>query len=155
MKQTVLLVIIAIIGLGVGLAGGVVITNSKSKPVVADLQSKLQQSEAASQKRSSDYAAAISRLNNELQQSKTELENLRASAQTAAAAESENTASDSNSIPAAANLYTVKEGDSLWKIAASQLGDSNRYKEIVKLNPNVSANGKNLSVGSKLKLPAR
>ena len=31
-------------------------------------------------------------------------------------------------------LYTVKQGDSLWKIAASQLGAGYRYNEIKKLN---------------------
>ncbi len=30
--------------------------------------------------------------------------------------------------------YTVKKGDSLWAIAASELGDGARYKEIVSLN---------------------
>jgi nucleoid-associated protein YgaU len=64
-------------------------------------------------------------------------------------------ASDDNSIPGTAKLYTVKEGDSLWDIAASQLGDANRYKEIIKLNPDVSPDGKNLAVGTKLKIPTR
>jgi nucleoid-associated protein YgaU len=170
MNQRVVQVIIAIVGLGVGLAAGVVITNSKSKPVIADLQSKLQQSEAASQKRSSEYDFTISRLSNELRQSKIELEKLRSSAQAAeqaaaaaatekavtAAVGSKNTAvaSDSNSVPGTVKLYTVKEGDSLWKIAASQLGDGNRYKEILKLNPNISEGG-NLAVGTKLKMPTR
>jgi nucleoid-associated protein YgaU len=162
MNQRVVQVIIALIGLGVGLAAGVMIMSSKSKAAIADLQSKLKQSEAASQKRGSDYAIMINRLNNELRESKVELEKLRSSAAAAeeaviAAAESKNTAaaSDSSPVPGAANLYTVKEGDSLWEIAASQLGDGNRYKEIIKLNPDVSADGKNLSVGMKLKIPTR
>ena len=30
--------------------------------------------------------------------------------------------------------YTVKKGDSLWKIAKEHLGDGNRWKEIQTLN---------------------
>ena len=162
MNQKVVQAIIAIVGLGVGLAFGVMITNSKSKAAIADLQSKLQQSEVTSQKRSSNYDITINRLNNELQQAKIELEKLKPSAPAAegvviATAENKKTAaaSDDNSIPGTAKLYTVKEGDSLWEIAASQLGDGNRYKEIIKLNPNVSTDGKNLAVGMKLKIPTR
>lgn len=35
---------------------------------------------------------------------------------------------------AASRTYTVKSGDSLWAIAAKQLGNGNRYKEIKSLN---------------------
>ena len=162
MNQKVVQAIIAIVGLGVGLAFGIMITNSKSKAAIADLQSKLQQSETASQERISSYDITINRLNNELQQAKIEFEKFSASAPAAeeaavAAAENKKTAaaSDDNSVPGAAKLYTVKEGDSLWKIAASQLGDGNRYKEIIKLNPDVSTDSKNLVVGTELKIPAR
>src|SRR4030042_2031418 len=162
MNQKVVLAIIAILGLGVGLAVGVVITNSKNKVVIADLQSKMQQSEAASQKRIGNYDITIRRLNNELQWAKIELQKLKSSAPAVeavavAAAENKKTAvaSDGNSVPDTAKLYTVEEGDSLWEIAASQLGDGNRYKEIIKLNPNVSPDGRNLSVGTKLKIQAR
>lgn len=53
------------------------------------------------------------------------------------------------------NVYTVREGDSLWRIASEQLGDGNRYKEIVKLNNNVLTNEDDIQVDMKLKLPAR
>jgi nucleoid-associated protein YgaU len=33
--------------------------------------------------------------------------------------------------------YTVREGDSLWKVAADQLGDGSRYTEVAKLNADV------------------
>ena len=163
MNPRVVHVIIAVITLGVGLAAGVMIANSKSKVVIADLQSKLQQSEAASQKRSSDYAVSINRLSNELRQSKIEIERLRASAAEAASqaavASADNrkpaAASEGSSVPGDTKLYTVQDGDSLWEIAASQLGDGNRYKEIIQLNPNVSPDGRNLAVGTKLKIPAR
>lgn len=47
--------------------------------------------------------------------------------------------------------YTVKAGDSLWKIAKLQLNDGSRYKEIAKLNGITDYN--NLSLGAVLKLP--
>ncbi len=49
--------------------------------------------------------------------------------------------------------YVVVEGDSLWKIAASKLGDGSRYDEIVALNK--LTNEDSLTVGMKLKLPAK
>lgn len=47
--------------------------------------------------------------------------------------------------------YTVKSGDTLWKIAKNYLGDGNKYKEIQK------ANGMNDTVifpGMVLKIPS-
>jgi len=61
--------------------------------------------------------------------------------------------------PAAAaksgSVYVVKEGDSLWKIAASQLGDGNRYREIVKANSNLLSSEDDIAVGMQLKMPAK
>jgi hypothetical protein len=51
--------------------------------------------------------------------------------------------------------YVVKEGDTLWNIAAEQLGDSSRYKEISKLNTDVLKNENDLTIGMKLSLPDR
>jgi nucleoid-associated protein YgaU len=48
--------------------------------------------------------------------------------------------------------YVVKGGDSLTKIAQRMLGDGNRWKEIVAMNPGVDP--KRLAVGTSLKLPA-
>lgn len=50
--------------------------------------------------------------------------------------------------------YTVQEGDSLWKIAANQLGQGFRFREILDLNPDVSED-QTLKVGRTLKIPAR
>jgi nucleoid-associated protein YgaU len=55
----------------------------------------------------------------------------------------------------AGSVYVVKEGDSLWKIAATQLGDGNRYKEIVKANSNILSSEDDIAVGMQLKMPAK
>jgi nucleoid-associated protein YgaU len=47
--------------------------------------------------------------------------------------------------------YTTKDGDSLWSIAASELGDGSRYHEIVKLNKIEDED--TVGVGITLKLP--
>ncbi|MFE5159632.1 N-acetylmuramoyl-L-alanine amidase [Streptomyces sp. NPDC056697] len=49
--------------------------------------------------------------------------------------------------------YTVGKGDTLWSIAASKLGDGNRYREIAKLNGLKDADA--ITPGQKLKLPKR
>lgn len=51
--------------------------------------------------------------------------------------------------------YVVREGDSLWQIAAEQLGSGSRCSEIAELNANVLDSEDNLSIGMCLKLPAR
>ncbi len=51
--------------------------------------------------------------------------------------------------------YLVQEGDSLWRIAAEQLGNGSRYSEIAELNADILDDNDSLSVGMRLKLPAR
>jgi nucleoid-associated protein YgaU len=51
--------------------------------------------------------------------------------------------------------YVVQEGDSLWRIAAEQLGDGSRYTEIAKLNADILDDEDNLVVGTRLKMPGR
>jgi nucleoid-associated protein YgaU len=51
--------------------------------------------------------------------------------------------------------YTVRDGDSLWKIAADQLGDGSRYQEIAKLNADVLSDEDRLTIGMTLKLPPK
>lgn len=55
--------------------------------------------------------------------------------------------------PPGAKTYTVKEGDSLWVVARSQLGDARRVNEIARLN-GLKPPYK-VKAGTKLKLPAR
>ena len=49
--------------------------------------------------------------------------------------------------------YVVKEGDSLWSIAAEKLGNGSRYSEISKLNADVLKNDHDLTIGMRLSLP--
>lgn len=49
--------------------------------------------------------------------------------------------------------YTVKKGDSLWKIAQAQLGKGSRYMEIYNLNKDKMSNPNNIKVGCVLTLP--
>jgi nucleoid-associated protein YgaU len=51
--------------------------------------------------------------------------------------------------------YIVREGDSLWQIAAEQLGDGSRYKEINKLNGDILENEDTIAVGMRLRMPPR
>jgi nucleoid-associated protein YgaU len=159
-------VIIALFGLGIGVGSGVLITKSKvdkSKAIITDLQSRMQKSEMISQERIQDADAKIIRLNSELTQVKTELDQVKIGGrEVTKTSPAENTGvkdmaavAMDNTQRTATTVYIVKEGDSLWEIAASQLGDGNRYKEIMKLNPNVSTDAKNLAVGTKLKMPTR
>ncbi|WP_330696100.1 LysM peptidoglycan-binding domain-containing protein [Anaerotignum sp.] len=50
------------------------------------------------------------------------------------------------------NVYTVKKGDSLWKICKAQLGDGAKFKEIAKLNgisnPNLIYPGQVIQLGN-------
>jgi nucleoid-associated protein YgaU len=66
------------------------------------------------------------------------------------------TPSDTNRTPSTVPTidYTVQDGDSFWKIAQEQLGDGNRYTEILKLNPTISEN-QTLTIGTKIKIPTR
>lgn len=59
-------------------------------------------------------------------------------------------AEPNNSGSAGEKIYTVQRGDSLWKIAVTQLGNGTRWKEIQQLNnlPN-----DRIYVGQKLKMP--
>jgi nucleoid-associated protein YgaU len=54
-----------------------------------------------------------------------------------------------------ASEYVVQSGDSLWKIAAKQLGNGARFEEIASLNEDVLDGGEDLTVGMRLKLPTR
>jgi nucleoid-associated protein YgaU len=78
----------------------------------------------------------------------------------AALADSEDTresAADTRSEnqPSATATYTVKEGDSLYRIAQNLLGDGDRYDEIFKANQDKLSSAGDIRVGMKLTLPER
>ena len=50
-------------------------------------------------------------------------------------------------------IVTVKPGDSLWKLAASRLGDGRRWRELLTRNPGLP-NPDLLEVGSRIVVPA-
>jgi nucleoid-associated protein YgaU len=50
--------------------------------------------------------------------------------------------------------YTIQSGDYLYKIAQKQLGDGERYTEILRLNSELSEKDR-LKVGTKLKIPKK
>ena len=51
-------------------------------------------------------------------------------------------------------IYTVKEGDSLWRIARDQLGDASRHLELAELNKAaLGGDPNNLKLGQKIILP--
>lgn len=49
--------------------------------------------------------------------------------------------------------YVVRKGDTYWRIAAEQLGNGHRWKEIEALNPNVNMNA--LKVGQTIRIPVK
>jgi len=58
--------------------------------------------------------------------------------------------------PPKPRYYTVKSGDSLWRIAKEQLGDPARHEELFELNAATLNNDPdNLHLGQKLILPPK
>ncbi|MCJ7543685.1 MAG: LysM peptidoglycan-binding domain-containing protein [Phycisphaerae bacterium] len=55
--------------------------------------------------------------------------------------------------PPAANTYTVQKGDTLWSIAQRFLGDGQRWREIVDVNPGLEP--AKLKVGQVIVLPPK
>ncbi len=58
-------------------------------------------------------------------------------------------------VSAEPRTYTVKAGDNLMRISASQLGDAKRYNEILELNKDTLKSASALKIGMTLKIPAK
>ena len=69
-------------------------------------------------------------------------------------ASGESSASGQNTDSGSARTYTVKKGDCLWNIAASELGDGSRWPEIYELNRDKISNPRLIYAGQELTLPA-
>ncbi|HBG28817.1 MAG: hypothetical protein A2Y10_06855 [Planctomycetes bacterium GWF2_41_51] len=168
MKQIIIIIVIGIVGLGAGFAGGMYFANFKNKAVVADLQTKMQQEQAEAQERITGYDRMMEMLNGELQRASLEIEKLRTPAPVVAAEpvqtetavkaveyeKPDGPATTSTMQDTNTRSYTIQSGDSLWSIAQKQLGNGSRFNEILKLNPKITAKS-NLVVGSRLKIPSK
>ena len=99
---------------------------------------------------------SVRKTNQRLTQSVAEFEGqLRQAEASVPATQTDSQPSTTETLPSAAeSFYTVVEGDSIWNIAEAQLGDGNRYTEILTLNPRIEED-QPLFVGTKLKLPAQ
>ena len=49
--------------------------------------------------------------------------------------------------------YRVQKGDTLWKIAAKQLGNGSKYKDIISANKGVLNTADDIQIGMELKIP--
>lgn len=56
-------------------------------------------------------------------------------------------------VPAFAGTYTVKKGDSLWKISKQELGNGSRWREIYEANKDAIKNPNQIYVGQVLQIP--
>jgi len=181
MKQWKASLAALVVGAGVGVGIGMMVSKSKlddSQEIITALMEQSQksatESEAAIQKATmerdrsrSDLSRSqsqVSQLSTELMRFKAELAKAQAQINplTAPPVSIEAAEPASTPQPAATTAtptgptaeYVIKDGDSLWKIAEQQLGNGMRYKEILRLNPNITEK-QTLVVGSKLKLPSQ
>jgi 5'-nucleotidase/UDP-sugar diphosphatase len=66
-------------------------------------------------------------------------------------ADASQTPAMSDSTTTGGNTYTIKQGDTLWKIATAHYGDGKKWKAIVDANPGLEPS--KLRVGQTITLP--
>jgi 5'-nucleotidase len=71
--------------------------------------------------------------------------------QTPAADAALSTSTPSTSLTASGNSYTIKPGDTLWKIASTHYGDGRKWHQIADANPGLTPS--KLRVGQTIALP--
>lgn len=163
-----------LLGVGIGVGVGMLISKpkiDKSQKELDQLLTQMQTSKAESEEIIQRAAAKISRNEKELVRAKNllirtdaELKKVRAELRkingsaTPALGTTEPEVVITTPTATASTMrtvdYTIKDGDSFWKIAQEQLGDGLRYKDILKLNSDISEN-QTLTVGTKIKIPAQ
>ena len=172
-RQTIIYIIILLVGLAGGTGIGFLMTQQKintANATIDELNDQQAQIEA-------DFKAVntkLSRLEGELTRSRNDVmrkndemnraqielgrmkkvldQALKGQGTTTAAQPSRTTTPTIST--AGAKEYTIKDGDSLWKIAANELGNGIRYEEILKLNPGMTKDSR-LTIGDKIKIPAK
>ena len=180
MKLLVPIIVALLAGIGTGIGVGIMMTKPKveeNKTRISDLEAKVielqdqnkqlqsssDESNAAVRKATQEsvrlknaYEAVINQLNVKLENATTELAALKNGTPTetpAGTAPTESTVTAGTPTVATVD-YVVQEGDSLWKIAANELDNGMRYKEILELNSTLSED-KPLIPGTKIKLPSQ
>ena len=175
--------IIYILILVVGLAGGIGVGFSMAQKKINDANITVDQLKTQQAQTEADFKTAnvtLSRMeaeltkarnnimqkNAELQRTQTESERTKKVLEQALKGQSPTTAPQTPVTTTTARTvtpgissgdireYTIKDGDSLWKIAANELGNGMRYKDILALNPNINENT-TLAVDTKIKIPAK
>ena len=181
-RQTTTYIIILLVGLAGGTGIGFLMTQQKIKSantIIDQLETQQAQTESdfevvhtklsRTEAELTRYRNDVMRKNTELEQAKTNIAKMKAVFQQlqeqgrikpATAGQTPTTTTTTSRTPArtvstaGAREYTIKDGDSLWKIAANELGNGIRYEEILKLNPEITKNS-TLAVGTKIKIPAK
>ena len=180
MNNRMLCPVMLLVGIAIGTGVGMLITKpeiDKQKKEVDQLVTQMQAAKADSEETIQRAATEIARNKNELKRMKDLLMQITAQLAKANAelkaiksptpessispgtTEPEvviTTADDTDRIPSTVPTtdYIIEDGDSFWKIAQEQLGDGNRYTEILRLNPAISED-QTLIIGTKIKIPVQ
>ena len=180
MNNRMLCPVMLLVGIAIGTGVGMLITKpeiDKQKKEVDQFVTQMQAAKADSEETIQRAATEIARNKNELKRMKDLLMQITAQLAKANAelkaiksptpessispgtTEPEvviTTAGDTDRIPSTVPTtdYIIEDGDSFWKIAQEQLGDGNRYTEILRLNPAISED-QTLIIGTKIKIPVQ